>query len=70
MEGVHFSPPNRPDNRVHQLCSECGCLFESRPNADGAQIVCDECYKAQFEPVRASNWQRVIARLRSPRRAR
>jgi len=69
MEGVHFNPPNRPDTRVHQLCTECGYLFESRPNAEGAELICDTCYQAQFEPVRISKWQRMVARMRSPRRA-
>jgi DNA-directed RNA polymerase subunit RPC12/RpoP len=70
MEGVHFFPPNRPDNRMHQVCTECGHIFESRPDAEGAEIVCDSCYQGQFEPMRVSHWQRVPARLRSARRAR
>ncbi|HEV3219445.1 MAG TPA: hypothetical protein VGZ48_06710 [Candidatus Acidoferrales bacterium] len=70
MEGVQFVPPNHPDDRIHQVCSECGHIFESRPNAEGAEVVCDDCYQAQFEPVRVRIWQRVAARLRSAPRGR
>jgi hypothetical protein len=70
MEGVHFVPPNRPDTRVHQVCTECGYIFESRPNAEGAELVCETCYQAQFAPARVSHWKRVVARLRSAPRAR
>jgi formylmethanofuran dehydrogenase subunit E len=70
MEGVNFFPPNRPDNRIHQVCTECGHVFESRPNAEGAEIICDACYQSAFEPIRVRHWQKVPARLRSPLRAR
>ncbi len=70
MEGVQFIPPNRPETRIHQVCTECGYIFEARPNAEAADLVCDACYQAQFETPRVSHWKRVIARLRSAPRAR
>ena len=64
MEGVHFFPPNSPDNRIQQVCTECGHIFEARPSAESADMVCDACYQSQFEPIRIRHWQRVPARLR------
>jgi hypothetical protein len=70
MEGVHFNPPNRPESRIHQMCTECGHVFEARPNAEGAELVCDACYQTQFEPIHVRHWQRVPARLRTTARTR
>ncbi len=70
MEGVPFSQPHHFDGPIHQVCTECGHIFESRPNGEGAEIVCDACYQAQFEPIRIRHWQRVPVRLRSAARTR
>ena len=70
MEGVRYLPPNDRENGMQIMCTECGYMFESRPNAEGADLVCDSCYESKFEPVRVSPWRRVLAHMRSTPRAR
>jgi hypothetical protein len=67
MEGSLYSPLGRPIHSVHQSCTECGHIFESRPNGEGAQLLCDPCYQTQFEPEHVRQLQRMSVRLRGSR---
>lgn len=67
MEGALYSPLDRPSNRVHQSCTECGHIFESRPNGEGAELLCDACYQSQFEPIHVRQLHRLSERLRGSR---
>lgn len=58
MEGPLFIPPNRPQRRPEVICAECGQTFRPHSAADGAEELCDQCYEAQFEPMRIRHWQR------------
>jgi hypothetical protein len=67
MEGSMYFPLDRPNNIVHQTCTECGHLFESRPNGEGAESLCDPCYQIQFQPIHIRQLERMSVRLRSRR---
>ncbi len=62
MEGVLFIPPNRPNRRPDQICSECGLAFRPRRVGEGAEELCDTCYETQFEPRRLRHWQKPAGR--------
>jgi len=65
MEGALFIPPNRPNRRPEQECSECGRSFRPRSVGDGAEELCDDCYDAQFELRRLRHWQKPGGRTHS-----
>ncbi len=67
MEGVQYSPMDRPNNQVKSMCTECGIVFEVSSDGGGAEMICDACYSGQFEPVRIHHWQRIPPRLRRAR---
>jgi len=63
MDGVLFTPPNGPDHRRDQICADCGRSFPARPAGDGAEELCENCYRAQFEPRRLRHWQKPAGRM-------
>ena len=58
MEGVLYNSPNRPRGNPEIICAECGQTFRSRRVADAAEELCDNCYDAQFQPLRLRYWQK------------
>ncbi len=52
MEGILFIPPDRPRRSPELVCADCGQPFRARRVGDGAEVLCDRCYEAQFQPAR------------------
>jgi NMD protein affecting ribosome stability and mRNA decay len=58
---------DRRNTFTQQTCAECGDKFQTRASNEAAEVLCDACYSAQFEPVRVPMWQRVAHNLRRQR---
>ncbi len=57
MQGVLSSLSRSPQQRPEIVCAECGHIFRPQSGAAASDALCDECYRAESEPLRLRHWQ-------------
>ena len=67
MRSLFLPLHDRPNRSIEQLCAECGRIFRPHQLSEGAELLCDTCYEAQFNPSGLRHWQKTEGRLHRAR---